>query len=507
MSTTRTTTKSTRANHYTTPWEATARRNRSDEGAAMSQSRRINAGAKLESNPVDAVLRAKEARRAKQDAAALARLLDRDAHQIYVLPIFPHALSETGIIRQAELHAAPNVGPATRKKYMDHLHHFQLFLWSFPGGPIAIEDATRLHIGSFMLHLKTKGGTDPAPARRTCEWCRSRGFPDGRGTDGWSNATQRSYLSALRFVYGFAVDAGMRGDDPTVAVKFAPNVGSAPQYTPTPEDIDVLINHKGSTRGELLALMMLFAPARREPFSTMLWSDITGLGTDDCRWQFVDKGGKAHSHQLGPEVQEKVVQHRAWQLEQAHGGPGSQGSKDKAGHPQLRQALSKPSTAYVFMSHTGTPLDGNAIARHLIAHASDAGVGEPTNPDDPNPRWGEGNKLTPHSLRRAWATMARRAGHSIDDISQVLAHSSPKITLDSYIKIGQERAHAATVTELGVRRGKDGLLSIPRGPRATFSFRTDGAFLTTADGKQIPIPADIAAQLASSAHGAEGSAA
>ncbi|CAN5219905.1 hypothetical protein BH18ACT12_BH18ACT12_11840 [soil metagenome] len=48
------------------------------------------------------------------------------------------------------------------------------------------------------------------------------------------------------------------------------------------------------------------------------------------------------------------------------------------------------------------------------------------------------SEITPHTLRRTFATTLRRDETSLDTISKLLGHSSTKVTEDSYVELEAE---------------------------------------------------------------------
>lgn len=85
------------------------------------------------------------------------------------------------------------VGGSTLKRYGDHLVHFAQYLASVHRSDFY--KANKKQVRLFMGHLEKRGGANPDSARLRCEWCKARGYPDGREGPGWSASYRKSYLS------------------------------------------------------------------------------------------------------------------------------------------------------------------------------------------------------------------------------------------------------------------------------------------------------------------------
>jgi integrase len=97
-------------------------------------------------------------------------------------------------------------------------------------------------------------------------------------------------------------------------------------------------------------------------------------------------------------------------------------------------------TGLVFTKEDGSAIRPSWVTRRLPQLAEKAGL----------PR------LTPHSLRHGWATMALEAGVHPKVVADRLGHASVQITLDRYSHVteGLDREAAETVANLieGTRR-------------------------------------------------------
>lgn len=318
----------------------------------------------------------------------------------------------------------------TLDRYRDHLEHYDAYLVSVSG--VTATAAKRKHVALFMKHLEQPGGAHPHELRRDCEWCRDRGYPDGRKGPGWSASYRKSYLSALRFFYRHCLEEDDLPDtDPTARMP-CPKVVLERGYTPTREEVQRLLDADGKPKDRLLAHWMFFAPSRRATFADARWRDID---LEAGVWRLVGKGGKVDEFDLHPLLRAEFKRYRRWQLDEARR------------NPFVNAALSDPDTAFVVVTRNGRRTCPGTIAKLIQWRAIRAGIALMDAPE--GRRDAPGGKLTrmsPHALRRAWAEHALndpRNPAPIDVVSQVLGHADISTTRRHYAPTKPERARAA----------------------------------------------------------------
>lgn len=330
------------------------------------------------------------------------------------------------------------VAPRTLAKYRKHLDHLDEYLSSAHG--VTLLEAKRKHLRLFMEHLKRPGGAKPDGLRLPCSWCAAHNYPDTADGGGWSASTRKSYLSAVRFLYTHCMEDEELPDlDPTTRMKSA-KVETTIGYTPTVEEVKLLLDVRGRPRDTLLAYWLYFAPSRRETYARARWRDID---LDAGVWHIpTGKNGTFDSFALNPLLSAQLRRYRDWQLREAQR------------NQLMRHALTNPDTAYVLLTRTGRPMTGQTIAKLIQWRAIRAGVGVVAAPRgrDGQPRrdcpGGKTTRLTPHALRRAWATHALndpdpKKRVPIEVVSKVLNHKDISTTRRHYAPTKGELADDA----------------------------------------------------------------
>lgn len=340
-----------------------------------------------------------------------------------------------GLSNEQLIHEAIEVNHAgigkepTLERYRDHLVHFNHYLASVHGA--TFYTAKRKHIRLFMAHLEKQGGARPHEARLRCEWCKARGYPDGRGGKGWSASYRKSYLSAIKFLYRHFLAEDDLPDHNPAALESSPKVIHKRGYTPSKDDIKRLLEAPGSPRGRLLAYWMFYAPSRRATFSDARWPD---LDLEQATWEVVGKNDQVDIFALAPPLLRELRLYRRWQLSEAEHNPA------------IRDALSDPDTAYVLLTKNGKKTSPQCVTKIVNWHGIRAGVGLRKATGRCDAVGGQTSRVSPHAYRRAWATIALNDEElPIDVVSEVLRHKDIATTRRHYAPTKSDRARAALV--------------------------------------------------------------
>src|SRR6188472_49176 len=340
------------------------------------------------------------------------------------------ALSDEQLIAEAiEINHAGCGQEATLERYRDHLVHFSHYMASVHSKTFYTAKAK--HVRLFMGHLAKSGGERPHSSRLRCEWCRTRGYPNGHSGEGWSASYRKSYLSAIKFLYRHFFAEDDLPDHNPAALEESPKIVLKRGYTPTREEIKRLLDAPGTPRARLLACWMFYAPSRRKTFSDARWPDID---LDQGTWEVVGKNGKVDVFDLAPPLLRQFRLYRRWQLAEAEQNPA------------IRDALADPETAYVLLTKHGKQTSPQTVTKIVNWHGIRAGVGLRKATGGADAVNGMTSRLSPHAFRRAWATIAlNEEGTPIDVVSEVLRHSDIATTRRHYAPTKSDRARAALV--------------------------------------------------------------
>lgn len=340
---------------------------------------------------------------------------------------------DRGLIEDALDVNHAQVKDRTLTDYARSLRHFAAYIASVCGE--AIETAKRRHVLAYLRHLERHGGASPHHSREECSWCEMHAYPDGREGAGWSPARRKANLSAIRFLYRHLIEEEIElpGGDPSAHIA-APTVELRQQFTPTREDMERVFNAPGEPRDRLLAYWMYYAPSRRETFRQARWSDFTDLDTADAFWHISQgKGDKRDGFGIGPVLRRELLRYKKWQEEEARN------------NPRIREALADERTAYVMLTDRGRQVSATTLTKMIKWRGIRAEVGLILS-SDTDAVGGWNSRLTPHSLRRAWADHALNDPVNplpLDLVSGALNHTSTQTTINHYARPKRDRVHDA----------------------------------------------------------------
>ncbi|MEO3771067.1 tyrosine-type recombinase/integrase [Micromonospora sp. B9E7] len=215
-------------------------------------------------------------------------------------------------------------------------------------------------------------------------------------------ATVARRLSALSSWYDFLVKLGAVPANP-VSGADRPRVDRDHSATLglTPEEVDALLSaadaDTGATASRNRAAIALLADLGLR-VGELISLDLTDLGTERGHRsvRFVGKGGKQRRRALTPSSGYAVDAYLA-ERAAAAGVPVAQ--------------LTGP----LLVTATGGRLDRHSVFRLVRRLARAAGI----------PAWA---KLSPHSLRHAFATTARSEGVPLEDVQDAMGHADPRTT-------------------------------------------------------------------------------
>ncbi|NES27685.1 tyrosine-type recombinase/integrase [Micromonospora terminaliae] len=226
--------------------------------------------------------------------------------------------------------------------------------------------------------------------------------PSGRGGRPLTPATVARRLSALSSWYDFLVKLRAVEANP-VAAADRPRVDRDHSATVglTPDEVDALLAaadaDTGATATRNRAAIALLADLGLR-VGELVSLDLADLGAERGHRsvRFVGKGGKARRRALTPGTAYAIDAYLAARA---------------AAEGVSVAELSGP----LLVTATGGRLDRHAVFRLVRRLAQAAGI----------PAWA---KLSPHSLRHAFATTARAEGVPLEDVQDAMGHADPRTT-------------------------------------------------------------------------------
>jgi integrase/recombinase XerD len=230
-------------------------------------------------------------------------------------------------------------------------------------------------------------------------------------------ATVARRLSALSSWYDFlvrlrAVEASpvAGADRPRVARDHSATVGL------TAAEVDLLLAAADADDGP--------SAARHRAILTVLADlglrvgELVGLDVSDLGHErghrtvrFVGKGGKPRRRALAPGTAAALDAYLAVRVAPASAGPAAKATSATSAAP----ATTATETGPLFTTASGARVDRHAVFRLVRRLARRAGI----------PAWA---KLSPHSLRHAFATAARDEGVPLEDVQDAMGHADPRTT-------------------------------------------------------------------------------
>lgn len=246
---------------------------------------------------------------------------------------------------------------------------------------------------------------------------------------GMSRATRARRLSAIRQFYRFAFEEGWRGDNPGLRIKGPKKEKSLPK-TLTEDEVERLLSavrttgRKEDRARNACLLELLYATGMRV-------SELVGLPVEaargDPRMLLVrGKGGKERMVPLSPPARDAL---REW-LD--HRDRDEEARRVSAGTPSSR---------YLFPS---TGKSGHLTRHRFYTLLKDLAVAAGVSPD----------KVTPHTLRHAFATHLLANGADLRAIQTLLGHADVATT-EIYTHVLEERLQKLVLTHHPMARDRE----------------------------------------------------
>lgn len=314
-------------------------------------------------------------------------------------------LSDASLI--ADFGVEPGRSKTTMHKYKQCLHEFSDYLVRGQVLPSLLR-ARRADVLQFLKWLE--GDADAAPLIVP-------GKPKfGRhpAREPLSASSRKGYLSALRAFYYFCLDQHLIDYDPTAGVR-SPRIDHAPGMTLEAEELQEFLDAPGSERDRVQAYLFVFTAQRAGALRNLRWRDV-----DFKERELTFRNGKLGKTNVLPMHDELLGALSRWRrvvLDMAEK------------NPLIAAALYNDDTAFVLLTRAGRPVTVQTLGKQVKWRAARCGLRPHTSRDVYHENKSE---VHPHAFRRSWATLQRRRGIPLEDIADVLAHSSIDTTRKHY---------------------------------------------------------------------------
>lgn len=264
-----------------------------------------------------------------------------------------------------------------------------------------------LRFGDFIAGFREKGVVKPRKAE-----------------SGLSAQTIKKVHTTLKAAFSYAYEMELLDRNPLANV-VAPKAKATRRRIPTVEEREKLFAACRSIGERTLIMFAYFTGTRPEEYLAARWSD---LNLDKAQWSIerakveMPGGLKAilweepkteKSRRRVPLVPRLVAILREYQAEQS-------AYRSKLGEKWRDNEL-------IFPARHGTARLTSNVNRQFKELLKIAGL--PTN-------------IRPYDLRHAFATHLLESGATLKDVSELLGHSSIRVTADVYVQVSEQRKHS-----------------------------------------------------------------
>lgn len=228
-----------------------------------------------------------------------------------------------------------------------------------------------------------------------------------------SASSRKGYLSAIRAFYHYCLEMEYVEHDPTAGIR-APHVEHKPGLTLTAEELQLFLDAPGSERDRIQAYLLVFTAQRVGALRELRWGDVNW---EQREMTFRGKGGKVNVLPIHDELLGVLSRWRRVLIDEAQK------------NPLIAAALYNEDTAHVLLTRRGRAVTVQTLGKQAKWRAARSGVRLHAAKDASRENK---SQVHPHAFRRSWATLQRRRGVALEDIADVLAHSSTDTTRTHY---------------------------------------------------------------------------
>jgi len=319
-----------------------------------------------------------------------------------------HTTSQNDLDLITEFCAQADVTDATRTKYRFHLTEFAQWLEhpksrSSAGG--GLENATKADVVRHMAYLLAgdRFASTQAAGTTLCA------------------ASRKSVIGSLQAFYRYTVDVAICDVDPVRGVE-RPKTPVRRGHCLTASEVRRLLAVPGKPRDRIQTYLLTYTGARAGELRDLRWHDI------DFPERTILLRGKSPRPRVIDIHPRLMSELRRWFLY----------VEQRAEYnPAIAIALRDPDSDFVLTTNTGRQIAKTAIWKQLKDRAVRAGLGEK------DPQTGQvRSKVTPHTMRRTFATILLNDGHHLDAVADVLGHESVDTTRKHYAFSSNARRRA-----------------------------------------------------------------
>ena len=243
---------------------------------------------------------------------------------------------------------------------------------------------------------------------------------------GLSRSTRARRLSAIRQLYRFAFEEGWREDNPAIQIKGPGKSKSLPK-TLSIEEVDALISaaaaHKKEGKRNACLMQLLYATGMR--VTELVTLPVSAARGDPAMLLVRGKGGKERLVPLSPPAKDALA---AWLI--------TRDDKEAEG-----KTKGKPESKFLFPSRGKA---GHLTRHRFFGMIKEFAVNAGVSPD----------KVTPHTLRHAFATHLLAGGADLRAIQTMLGHADVATT-EIYTHVVDERLKALVMEHHPLAKAKD----------------------------------------------------
>jgi len=303
-----------------------------------------------------------------------------------------------------------DVTEATRIKYRAHLAEFSRWLQhpqTIATDGSGLAHATRANVARYMAYLLIGD--------------RYAASEYGKPRTTLAASSRKSVLGSLHAFYRYLVYVELAPHNPADGLP-RPTQKQRRGLHLTADELRRLLDVRGSARDRVQVYLLAYTAARVGEIRNLRWQDVD---LAERTLALRTKGDRQRVIDIHPRLMSEL---RRWFLYVDHMAERN---------PDFRAAMADPLHDYVLLTRSGRQLSPTTIYKQLKRRAVHAGLYE-LEPGHREHR----SLVSPHTLRRTFATLLLNDGHHLDAVADVLGHESVDTTRKHYAFSSNARRRA-----------------------------------------------------------------